>query len=275
MSFTRAKPSGWVTLDQLTPAQINQIDVNQSNAIDGAAGGEYANTNPIGLAGSLAIRSGGEIVVQSGGNVQVATGAQFISGADLEMAESDIVLDVNSEIKTLNARTNSMFIPLHIVRKFPTTGASFSDIFPTNWAYVGANGTLLQHLVSVSTEWVVLAVPAIPPSATITRAQMTISPTSHANVPGQPPEIRLVSYTANGTRTVVGTQADTSASGAAYSAQHTVTLNVSEAVASKWYVVEVRGEYGADSSPLMELDSVVLDYTTTRVNHQHHEVTLA
>jgi hypothetical protein len=277
MSFTRAKPAGWVTLDQLTPAEINQIDTNQSNAIDGAAGGDYTPTNPIGLSNDLEIKSGADLIIESGGKLVANAGSAVELSADLDMlAGADIELGASSEIKTTNARECSMFIPLHIVRKFPTTGSSFgSDIFPANWAYVGADGTLLQHLVSVSTEWVVLSVPMLPPSATITEVQMVIDPVAHATRPAQMPQIRLVRYTSNGTRAVVGTQSDPAADATAYSAQHTVTLTVSESAASRWYVVEICGEYGVDSAPLMELDSVILKYTTTRVNHQHYEVTLA
>lgn len=44
MSFTRAKPAGWIAGDEITAAQINQIDINQSRAVDGFAGGSYAPT---------------------------------------------------------------------------------------------------------------------------------------------------------------------------------------------------------------------------------------
>ena len=41
MSFSRVKPSGWVDNELITPAQLNQLDTNVSNAVDGAGGGNY------------------------------------------------------------------------------------------------------------------------------------------------------------------------------------------------------------------------------------------
>ena len=277
MSFTRAKPAGWVTLDQLTPAEINQIDTNQSNAIDGAAGGDYTPTNPIGLSNDLEIKSGADLIIESGGKLVANAGSAVELSADLDMlAGADIELGASSEIKTTNARECSMFIPLHIVRKFPTSAATFAGIFPADWAYVIADGTVGQAGTTTNTEWVVFAVPMLPPSATITEVQMVIEPSLlHGALPAQMPQIRLVRYTASGTRVVVGTQADTSASTAAYEAQHTTTLATTETAAGRWYVIEICGEYGANSLTGMQLDSVILTYTTTRANHQHFEVALA
>jgi hypothetical protein len=47
MTFSRAKSAGWITGDKITPAQINQLDVDHTKAIDGVAGGAYAPTSPI------------------------------------------------------------------------------------------------------------------------------------------------------------------------------------------------------------------------------------
>ena len=42
MTFARVKPTGWTDdVDVLTATQANTIDTNQSNAVDGAAGGTY------------------------------------------------------------------------------------------------------------------------------------------------------------------------------------------------------------------------------------------
>ena len=59
MSFTRAKPSGWTDdIDTITAAQINQIDVNQSRAVDGVAGGLSTPTPAIEIGGDGLIVSG-------------------------------------------------------------------------------------------------------------------------------------------------------------------------------------------------------------------------
>lgn len=52
MSFSRVKPGGWVEPDPLTAAEITQLDVNASQAIDGASGGVYAPSSAIEIGGA-------------------------------------------------------------------------------------------------------------------------------------------------------------------------------------------------------------------------------
>jgi hypothetical protein len=47
MTFSRAKPTNWLQLEVLTANQMNIIDRNQSNALDGKDGGEWNTINPI------------------------------------------------------------------------------------------------------------------------------------------------------------------------------------------------------------------------------------
>lgn len=60
MAFTRAKPAGWTDdVDTITATQINQIDTNQSLAIDGSGGGTYTPTSEIAIAGTSGLRISG------------------------------------------------------------------------------------------------------------------------------------------------------------------------------------------------------------------------
>lgn len=53
MTFSKAKPAGWTdNIDTPNAAQLGTIDTNQSRAIDGAAGGAYAPTNPVQINGA-------------------------------------------------------------------------------------------------------------------------------------------------------------------------------------------------------------------------------
>ena len=52
MAFKRANDFGWSKGDKLTPAQINQIDVNQSRALDGVQGGAYSLNAKLSLGGT-------------------------------------------------------------------------------------------------------------------------------------------------------------------------------------------------------------------------------
>lgn len=53
MSFTRAKPLAWTDdLDPITAAQQNQIDLNQSRALDGTGGGAYSPAAALDISGA-------------------------------------------------------------------------------------------------------------------------------------------------------------------------------------------------------------------------------
>ena len=52
MSFTRVNPGGWAVNDPLTSAQMNQLDINVSQAVDGTAGGTFAPSATIQINGS-------------------------------------------------------------------------------------------------------------------------------------------------------------------------------------------------------------------------------
>lgn len=59
MTFSRAKPAGWTDdIDTITATQINQIDTNQSRAVDGTAGGAYTPSPPININGLTATTVG-------------------------------------------------------------------------------------------------------------------------------------------------------------------------------------------------------------------------
>jgi len=53
MSFTRANPLGWALYEALTSTQMNALDVDHANAIDGAAGGNYAPSSTIQFDGDV------------------------------------------------------------------------------------------------------------------------------------------------------------------------------------------------------------------------------
>lgn len=53
MSFSRANPLGWALYEVLTSAQMNALDIDHANAIDGAAGGTYAPTSKIQFDGDV------------------------------------------------------------------------------------------------------------------------------------------------------------------------------------------------------------------------------
>ena len=55
MTFARANSLGWALFENLTSAQMNIIDINQSRALDGDAGGTYNLSAPLVLNGTVEI----------------------------------------------------------------------------------------------------------------------------------------------------------------------------------------------------------------------------
>lgn len=88
MTFSRANALGWGFGEKLTSAQINTIDLNQSRAVDGHAGGAYLLTGPLAFVGPS---TGGSMGVSNttaamaspnGANLlQLANSGAYMSGA--------------------------------------------------------------------------------------------------------------------------------------------------------------------------------------------------
>ncbi len=72
MTFSRANPLSWALMEVFTSAQANHIDINQSRAIDGFAGGAYNPTAAIVINNQFEVNSTGA----AGANVAaiIATG---------------------------------------------------------------------------------------------------------------------------------------------------------------------------------------------------------
>jgi hypothetical protein len=97
MTFTRANPGGWVPNDPYTSAQANQVDINQSRAIDGFAGGTFSPSAIITLNQEIVIDAtaavganataltltgkGNEPGISSTGGATSASGGVFTGGA--------------------------------------------------------------------------------------------------------------------------------------------------------------------------------------------------
>ena len=52
MAFSRVYLAGWASFEVLTSAQMNALDIDHSNAIDGAGGGVYSPSDPIEIGGA-------------------------------------------------------------------------------------------------------------------------------------------------------------------------------------------------------------------------------
>jgi hypothetical protein len=99
MSFSRVKTLGWALFEVLTSAQMNSLDIDHVDAIDGSGGGAYApaaaieisaaglklsgTNHEIAAAGTMHVRGTGKISVDSTAQIQFQEGAKlrFESGA--------------------------------------------------------------------------------------------------------------------------------------------------------------------------------------------------
>ena len=87
MSFTRANALGWALYEIFTSAQANHIDINQSRAIDGYAGGTYNTSAFISINNQLKINSTGAVAANVDGIITTGKGtssgiAAFGGGTD-------------------------------------------------------------------------------------------------------------------------------------------------------------------------------------------------
>lgn len=80
MAFSRSNPLGWALYEVLTSDQMNALDIDHANAIDGADGGVYAPSTPVsfGTGCLIAEPNAGEIVFQDG---YVDTGGDSVARA--------------------------------------------------------------------------------------------------------------------------------------------------------------------------------------------------
>jgi len=84
MTFSRANPSGWSTGNQLTPAQINALDLDHSRAVDGYAGGVFTPSAAIGLQGTGGfygnVKTGRTVTIENGAVLSGASGCTILLG---------------------------------------------------------------------------------------------------------------------------------------------------------------------------------------------------
>lgn len=92
MTFSRANPLGWALFEELTSAQMNIIDLNQSRAIDGVDGGVYNLGGPLTINGTVNISN------------LVAT---VTTGDDLVL--DNLTVNVNADIEDLNVFGSALF----------------------------------------------------------------------------------------------------------------------------------------------------------------------
>ena len=126
MSFSRTKPAGWTDdVDTITAAQINDIDVKTSQAVDGTAGGTYTNASALRFDGDFKLTNASQIKMSGTANVTLASRSitrhqettPFGHGPSIDwyaVAVAPFRWLNQSAGTTPNTNTNPLVIPIHV-----------------------------------------------------------------------------------------------------------------------------------------------------------------
>lgn len=215
-------------------------------------------------------------VLTMNGDLEVTNGVLSTGAASTVNLNGTIL--VYSSIAYQATKTNVLYVAPAIDGRYPPVGggAWSSETLP-DWGYDASSGLPQTMNNSQPTHWMWMRLPPLPRGATITEIliRADASPAGvRVVLPSTMPSVRLVRYASDGTRTVVATQADTSANLAAYQVPHDVTLAaLTETVGDRSYRLEFNGEYGANSeaAAFWTVLSIKVTYTATRLNHCHFE----
>lgn len=86
MTFARVKPAGWTDdITTITAAELNGLDINQSRAIDGNAGGTYTPSGALAINGSAGFSIGASNTTTLAAATSV-TGVVTVSGNNAAVA---------------------------------------------------------------------------------------------------------------------------------------------------------------------------------------------
>lgn len=226
MTFSRAKAIGYAMHEMMTSAEANVIDVNQSRAVDGYAGGSYDPSAPIIIAsGKLQLEPAlGDIEFQE----------QYVEHASHSATRiypvHDCVIGSRFIVETTNIR---------LLQNDVTSAGSAARVFRIE-PIIGTMTDLFVYLKGAAGH---AGLPGTMPSMTLIE-----------DVPG-------VSST-----TVVPQTYDSSADPAAYQVFHQIAatgLSIS-VTASKLYRLVLTGEAGVNSLVGLEFYSIATRMTVTR-----------
>jgi hypothetical protein len=271
MSFTRANPSGWGTGGQVTSGQLNQIDINQANAIDGAAGGTYAPSGALVLGGSGVTLSGANHAVASGGTLTVA------NGGTCTVASGGVCLVVTGGLLTVTGSLNVAAggtLTMQSGNKVSLSSRSLTrSVTPVGNTYVMPVGAVSFAWQGVTAYGAIGPLDNVPNGATITGIAVTVMGVlggTATTIPTTRIQLSLqVITSATGAYSTFGTTNDPSATPAAYVAVHTISATGLSVVVDKSvnrYALYVSGPVGGDTATGTVLYGFQVTFTTTAMD---------
>lgn len=228
MSFSRANPLGWSLNEELTHDQINTIDLNQSRAVDGHAGGVYSPSADIEFPGAESIEWGD-------------TRWPKLTSRDCVRMQPLVI-----------AGQSSFGSPDFFVNGAATV--SFGSI-TTNFVDTGATPDV---------PWLIIPITNLIDLATLTSVAIQIDPAS-ATPPAEPPSIQLYKQSFNGS-SIVGSEVTDPTTGASYGDPHDFATVVNEAIDqtdNAYYFLRFYGEAGSGANAGLDIRFVRCHFTTT------------
>lgn len=107
MTFSKIQPTGWAENQKLLSSEMNDLDTDHANAIDGAGGGAYTLTGPLSIDGDDIALGAGTDVIEIGDTsaVTLAIEATTSFGTGVTIASGGATIAGNSTISgnlTLN-----------------------------------------------------------------------------------------------------------------------------------------------------------------------------
>lgn len=236
MSFTRAKADGWIGgQDPVTAAQLNQIDLNQSRALDGNNGGTYSLGAFLQLEGSGVRLGGANHQIISGGTLTLKSGGTFATEA--------------SSTTTLVGPATAADLTMTSTNKLKYASRSLTRL-QRGWHFDVVSLTAvtppISHSVGASTQWRVYL--DVPHGAQITAITLRIDPADDT-LPTNKARVDFSKHVpSTGVTTPIVSYVDPSADGV-YQTNHTFgPSGLTETVANDTtlYFIDVFPESGGD-----------------------------
>ena len=227
MTFSRANPVGYALGERLPSADANIIDLNQSRAVDGYAGGSYSPSTAITILGRGLVVWGdglgvyGALGVNCSAMFNAAYSATFAGGVNIAPTATCTIQDgatfgaENRADVTCTSYTRTVYI-----------NSTTPGVMSTHWiaSFNATAAYWIQDSDTISTLYLPLAI--VPAAGAITELEIQLQgETGHVGLPATMPSLSLMRQDPDGSTLVAtNTQSDTSATVVAYEATHPITL---------------------------------------------------
>lgn len=265
----RADLTAWSS-GAVDPAEFDQIDQAQFEAVNGDDGGTWAPATAITIGGSgisctgplvaadlqsCHVKSGETFTVDSGGAVSLASGSTttVAAGATLQTQNGATVSIANSDNVAIGYYSDDIVLS------------------PCEWVGYASNWTqqityLVQGATPSSADRFTVPVP-LSPAATITQITAYVEGAAgHAGLIGSRPVIYLIQVGTDGTHTTIGSQIDPELVGGNYETKHSFSITgLSYAMNTAGATPQIRfyGEGGANALQGLKVYTIRVYYGVT------------